>query len=193
MSGAFRALIERVGASTATPFRVRFPDGAEYRNSESPPAFILSVRHERALRRAALYGHVGVLEAYFDGELDIEGSLPAALAAGMEAHADEATWLVRLRNRWHEFMHTNANRRRANSNAEYHYALPPEFYKLWLDDPYMFYTCAYWGEGVKTLEEASVPRRTMSRARCCSSRARRWSTSAAASAASSCTPPCITA
>ncbi|HXJ49853.1 MAG TPA: cyclopropane-fatty-acyl-phospholipid synthase family protein [Burkholderiales bacterium] len=154
MPGAFKVLIERVGANTATPFRVRFPDGSEYRNSESPPAFILSVRHERALRRAALYGHVGVLEAYFDGELDIEGSLPAALAAGMEAHADEATWLVRLRNRWHEFMHTNANRRRANSNAEYHYALPPEFYKLWLDDPYMFYTCAYWGEGVKTLEEA---------------------------------------
>jgi cyclopropane-fatty-acyl-phospholipid synthase len=154
MSGAFRALIERVGASTATPFRVRFPDGAEYRNSEGPPAFTLLVRDERALRRAALYGHVGVLESYFDGELDIEGSLPRALAAGMETHADEATWLVRLRNRWHEFMHTNASRLRANRNAEFHYSLPPEFYKLWLDDPYMFYTCAYWGEGVKTLEEA---------------------------------------
>ena len=76
-------MIERVGANTATPFRVRFPHGTEYRNSESPPAFTLSVRHERALRRAALYGHVGVLEAYFDGELDIEGSLPKALAAGM--------------------------------------------------------------------------------------------------------------
>src|SRR5262249_319547 len=158
MPGAFRALIERVGASTATPFRVRFPDGAEYHNSEDPPAFTLMVRHERALRRAALYGHVGVLEAYFDGELDIEGSLPKALAAGMEAHADEATWLVRLRNRWHEFMHTNANRQRANSNAEFHYSLPPEFYKLWLDDPYMFYTCAYWdnrgGSGAMTREDA---------------------------------------
>jgi cyclopropane-fatty-acyl-phospholipid synthase len=154
MPGAFRALIERVGASTATPFRVRFPDGAEYRNSENPPAFTLLVRDERALRRAALYGHVGVLEAYFDGELDIEGSLPKALAAGMEAHADQATWLVRMRNRWHEFMHTNASRLRANRNAEFHYSLPPEFYKLWLDDPYMFYTCAYWDEGVKTLEEA---------------------------------------
>src|ERR1051326_6641474 len=71
-------------ANTATPFRVRFPDGSEYRNSESPPAFILSVRHERALRRAALYGHVGVLEPYFDGEPHIEASPPAALAAGME-------------------------------------------------------------------------------------------------------------
>jgi cyclopropane-fatty-acyl-phospholipid synthase len=61
---------------------------------------------------------------------------------------------VRLRNRWHELTHANANRRRANRNSEFHYALPPEFYKLWLDDPYLFYTCAYWGEGVRTLEEA---------------------------------------
>jgi cyclopropane-fatty-acyl-phospholipid synthase len=154
MPGGFRSLLERVGQRTATPFQVRFPGGAEYRNSQSPPAFTLSFRSERALRRATLYGHVGVLEAYFDGELDIEGSLPKALAAGMQGAADRPTWLVRLRNRWHEFMHANASRKRANKNAEFHYALGPEFYKLWLDDPLMLYTCAYWTEGTRTLEEA---------------------------------------
>ena len=154
MPGAFRSLIERVGRRTATSFRVRFPDGTEYRNSGATPACTFNVKDERVLRRAALFGHVGVLEAYFDGQMDIEGSLPAALALGMEGRADEPTLLVRLRNRWHEFKHANASRRQANQNAEYHYALPPEFYKLWLDDPYMFYTCAYWAEGVKTLEEA---------------------------------------
>jgi len=147
-------LIEGVGARTATPFRVRFPDGAEYRNADGPPAFTLSFGNERALRRAALYGHVGVFEAYFDGELDIEGSLPKALAVGMEGGVDRPTWLVRLRNRWHELFHANASRGRANQNAEFHYALPPEFYKLWLDDPLMLYTCAYWTEGTRSLEEA---------------------------------------
>jgi cyclopropane-fatty-acyl-phospholipid synthase len=146
--------MERVGSRVATPFRVRFPDGTEYRNAEGPPAFTLFFANERALRRAALYGHVGVLEAYFDGDVDIEGSLPMALAAGMEGGVDQPTWLVRLRNRWHEFMHANASRRQANQNAEFHYALGPEFYKLWLDDPYLFYTCAYWSEGTRTLEEA---------------------------------------
>ena len=146
--------MERVGQRTATPFRVCYPDGAEYRNAESPPAFTLSFRNERALRRAALHGHVGVLEAYFDGEVDIEGSLPKALAVGMQGGADQPTWLVRMRNRWHEFMHANASRRRAKENAEFHYALGPEFYKLWLDDPLMLYTCAYWTEGTRTLEEA---------------------------------------
>jgi cyclopropane-fatty-acyl-phospholipid synthase len=136
-------LIAEIGRRARTPFCVRFPDGGVYRNADAAPAFTLWFRSERALRRAALYGHVGVLEAYFDGELDIEGSLPKALAVGMEGGADQPTWLVRLRNRWHELVHANANRSRAKRNAEFHYALPPEFYKLWLDDPYMFYTCAY--------------------------------------------------
>jgi cyclopropane-fatty-acyl-phospholipid synthase len=154
MPAGFRSLVERVGSRTATAFKVRFPEGAEYRNLEGSPTFTLIFRTQRALRRAGLYGHVGVLEAYFDGEVDIEGSLPKALAVGMEARIDQPTWLVRLRNRWHEFRHANASRRQARENADFHYALGPEFYKLWLDDPYMFYTCAYWGEGVKTLEEA---------------------------------------
>jgi cyclopropane-fatty-acyl-phospholipid synthase len=154
MPAGFRSLMERVGSRTATPFRVRFPDTTEYRNLDGPPAFTLIFRSERALRRAGLYGHVGVLEAYFDGEVDIEGSLPKALAVGMEAGMDQPTWLVRLRNRWHEFRHANASRRQAKVNAEFHYALGPEFYKLWLDDPLMLYTCAYWPEGTRTLEEA---------------------------------------
>ncbi|OGA75692.1 MAG: cyclopropane-fatty-acyl-phospholipid synthase [Betaproteobacteria bacterium RIFCSPLOWO2_12_FULL_65_14] len=154
MPSALRSLIERVGGRTATPFRVRFPAGAEYRSSEAPPAFTMVFKTERAERRTALYGHVGLLEAYFDGDIDIEGSLSKALAAGMEAGIDRPTLLVRLRNWWHELTHANANRRRAKENAEFHYALPPEFYKLWLDDPLMLYTCAYWKDGTRTLEEA---------------------------------------
>mgnify|MGYP001240610431 CR=1 FL=1 len=154
MPGGNRSMIERVGERTEISFRARFPDGTEYRNADAAAAFTLLFRSERALRRVALYGHVGMLEAYFDGELDIEGSLAKALAAGMEAGADQPTWLVRLRNRWHELAHANANRRRSKQNAEFHYALPPEFYKPWLDDPLMLYTCAYWTEGTRTLEEA---------------------------------------
>ena len=35
--------------------------------------------------------------------LDLEGSLPKALAAGMPGGIDEPTTLVRRLNRWHEF------------------------------------------------------------------------------------------
>jgi cyclopropane-fatty-acyl-phospholipid synthase len=61
---------------------------------------------------------------------------------------------VRALNRSHEFLHSNVNWGEAKRNAEFHYALGPDFYRLWLDDPLMLYTCAYWTEQTKTLEEA---------------------------------------
>jgi cyclopropane-fatty-acyl-phospholipid synthase len=154
MPGALEALLDRVGQATDTPFRARLASGREYRNSDEPPAFTLIFNTVRAERRAALYGHIGLLESYFDAEIDIDGSLQKALASGMEAGIDRPNLVVRLRNRWHEFLHNNANRQQAKKNAEFHYALGPEFYRLWLDDPLMFYTCAYWKEGTRTLEEA---------------------------------------
>jgi cyclopropane-fatty-acyl-phospholipid synthase len=154
-----RAWVEQAlrtaGERTAIPFAVRFPDGTQMRTRDAVPAFTLVFRNSRPYWRIAAYGHVGMLEAYFDDDLDVEGSLPKALAAGMEGGLDRhGGLLVWLRNRWHELTHSNSMRARARRNAEAHYALPPEFYRFWLDDPYMFYTCAYWREGTRTLEEA---------------------------------------
>ncbi|MGH8741285.1 MAG: class I SAM-dependent methyltransferase, partial [Burkholderiales bacterium] len=146
--------MDHVGQATETPFRVRFASGGEYRNTDAAPAFTLIFNSVRAQRRTVLQGHIGLLESYFDGEIDIDGSLAAALAAGLQGGMDQPNLPVRLRNRWHEFLHKNASREQAKKNAEFHYALGPEFYKLWLDDPLMFYTCAYWKDGTRTLEEA---------------------------------------
>jgi cyclopropane-fatty-acyl-phospholipid synthase len=146
-------LLRGVGERTSIPFAVRHVDGSQTRTREGQPEFTIVFRHPRAYWRVAAFGHVGLLEAYFDGDVDVEGSLPKALAAGMEGQMDGTpfTW---IRNRWHELTHSNAARSQARANAEAHYALPPEFYKLWLDDPLMLYTCAYWKDGTRTLEEA---------------------------------------
>ena len=153
-----KSLIEKTfrqaGQLTEIPYAVRFADGSEYRTREAKPEFTIVFRNPRAYWRAVAFGHVGLLEAYFDGEVDIDGSLQAALAAGMRGGVDQPTLLIRLANAWHEFRHSNANWLRAKHNAEFHYALGPEFYRLWLDDPLMLYTCAYWQEGTRTLEEA---------------------------------------
>jgi cyclopropane-fatty-acyl-phospholipid synthase len=147
--------LRRVGERTAIPFAVRFPGGAETRTRDAAPAFTLVFRDPRAYWRMAAFGYVGLLEAYFAGQVEIEGSLAKALAAGMEGGIDRRgtpfTW---IRNRWHELTHSNAGRAQARRNANFHYALTPEFYKLWLDDPLMLYTCAYWKDGTRTLEEA---------------------------------------
>jgi cyclopropane-fatty-acyl-phospholipid synthase len=53
-------------------------------------------------------------------------------------------------------MRSNASWARAKENARAHYGLGSAFYRLWLDDPLMMYTCAYWKEGTRTLEEAQA-------------------------------------
>jgi len=153
-----RSVLDRtfrqIGSRSGIDFAVRLADGSELKIGQGRPEFTLIFRKWRAYWRVAAFGHVGLLEAYFAGEVDLEGSLSHALAAGMAAGADSPKLLVMMANHVHEFLHANTSWMRAKKNAEFHYALGPEFYRFWLDDPLMLYTCAYWKEGTRTLEEA---------------------------------------
>jgi len=144
----------RIGERSGIPFALRLTDGIEVRIGQGAPEFTLIFRKRRAYWRIAAFGHVGLLEAYFAGEVDLEGSLARALAAGMASDYANPKLLVTMSNNIHEFLHANTSWMRAKKNAEFHYALGPEFYRFWLDDPLMLYTCAYWKEGTRTLEEA---------------------------------------
>jgi cyclopropane-fatty-acyl-phospholipid synthase len=147
--------LRQVEQRSGIPFAVRFAGGGGVLNAANGnPAFTIVFRNPRAYWRIALFGHVGLLESYFDGDLDIEGSLARCMAAGLQGGMDRPKPLVRWLNRWHEFFYTNSTWGQAKKNAEFHYALGPEFYRLWLDDPLMFYTCAYWKDDTRTLEEA---------------------------------------
>ena len=146
--------LRKTGARTHVPFAVRFRGGGEYRNSDRPAAFTLVVRRARAYARIAAFGHIGLIDAYIDGDVDVEGDLAKATAAGLESGMDGHNLLVGVRNRWHELRYSNRSWSQAKRNAEAHYALGTEFYRLWLDDPLMMYTCAYWKDGTRTLEEA---------------------------------------
>ena len=144
----------RIGERSGIPFALRLTDGIEVRIGKGAPEFTLIFRKRRAYWRIATFGHVGLLEAYFAGEVDLEGSLARALAAGTIGADRKPKLLLTLSNNLHEFLHANTSWMRAKKNAEFHFALGPEFYRFWLDDPLMLYTCAYWKEGTRTLEEA---------------------------------------
>lgn len=153
---ALETALRRLGKASSIPFGVRFAAGDEYRSGDGNPAFTLVFNSPRAERRAMLFGHIGLLEAYFDGDLDVEGSFPLAFAAAMEGRFNTPYRLVTARNQWHEFRFSNATWEQAKRNARAHYGLGTEFYRLWLDDPLMMYTCAYWKEGTRSLEEAQA-------------------------------------
>ena len=153
-----RTLIEsqlaRFGENIATPFAVTFPDGGNFANQDGEPEFRFVFRNAGALWRVALFGHIGLLESYFDGDLDVDGSLALALASGMQGRFDRPMPFVWIRNQWHELRFSNADWRQAKENARFHYALGHDFYKLWLDEELLMYTCGYWREGTRTVEEA---------------------------------------
>ncbi len=144
-----------VAAASGIAFRVELASGATLGDRDGRPAFTVRFRNARAERRVMLFGHVGLLEAYFDGDIDIDGDIALMFRAGFEAGFDRAPGaLVRLRNRWHELRHSNRSLAQAKANARFHYGHGVEFYRPWLDASAMMYTCAYWKEGTATLEEA---------------------------------------
>ena len=154
MRALLKTVLERAGEATEIPFVVRFPDDTEYRNHPKNPEFTLIFRTARAEWRTAVFGHIGLVDSYINGEIDVEGSLLRAFTVGMTAKLDTPNPLVGICNRWHEFRHSNASWEQAKRNARFHYGLGTDFYRLWLDNPYMMYTCAYWKEGTRTLEAA---------------------------------------
>jgi cyclopropane-fatty-acyl-phospholipid synthase len=154
-SSAVARKFAMIGARTAIPFQVAFASGATLANRDAPPAFTITFRTPRAERRLALFGYVGLLESYFDGDVDIDGDLALAFRAGFDSGYDRAkNPFVWVRNQWHELRFSNRSQAQAKANARFHYGLGQGFYRAWLDTPAMMYTCAYWSDGTKTLEEA---------------------------------------
>jgi len=156
MRSFLREDLEAIGAASPDVFQVTFSNGSTYRNRPGPARFSVRFRTRAAELKSLALGHVGLLDAFFDGDIDVDGDLRAALRAGMGSGFSDGNALVEQANRWHEFRRSNATRERAKINAREHYGLGTEFYKLWLDDPLMMYTCAYWRDGTKSLEEAQV-------------------------------------
>lgn len=144
-----------IAERSGIPFRIEFADGGILGNVAAEPAFTLRFTNAKAERRVVLFGYIGMLESYFDGDIDIDGDLALAFRAGFDSGFDRIpNRLVQLRNYRHEWRYSNRSLSQAKANARFHYGHGVEFYRPWLDTAAMMYTCAYWKEGTTTLEEA---------------------------------------
>jgi cyclopropane-fatty-acyl-phospholipid synthase len=159
MHASIRKVAAAIGAHTDLCFRFEFPDGSSYQSRDGAPLVTVRIRTARAPWNVLAFGHIGFLESYFAGDIDIEGSLPAAFRIASASGFDTGTLrnpLLMVRNRWHEFRFSNRTIAQAKANARFHYGLGADFYRLWLDARLMMYTCGYWKEGTRTVEEAQA-------------------------------------
>src|SRR5689334_23050587 len=124
MLGLLKPIIERFGRATDVCFKVTLADGTSVQNRPGDADLHFRFKTAGAQWRAALMGHVGLLEAYFDQTLDVEGNLALAFRIGMQSGIDRApNRLVYVRNQWHEFRSSNATIEQARVNARFHYGL----------------------------------------------------------------------
>jgi cyclopropane-fatty-acyl-phospholipid synthase len=152
---ALQRRLAAIATRTGVPFRIVFANGAIVGNLDVEPAFTIRLKTRRAERRTVLFGYIGMLEAYFDGDIDIDGDLALMFRAGFDSGYDLVpNRLAQLRNHLHERRHTNRSLANAKANARFHYGHGIEFYRPWLDTVGMMYTCGYWKEGTTTLEQA---------------------------------------
>ena len=156
ISSILRRTLERAGRATRLAFNVDFSDGTSYHNRPGEEAVArLTFHSARAELGVILFGHVGLLEAYFNGTLDVDGDYARAYRIGFESgFAKVSGPLAWLRNQWHELRFGNRSYAFAKRNARYHYGLGENFYDQWLDSQHMMYTCAYWSDGTRTVEQA---------------------------------------
>jgi cyclopropane-fatty-acyl-phospholipid synthase len=150
-----QAMIDTMARRGGVPFAVEFADGSRCASDNGEPAFTIEFRSDAAVLSTLARGHIGLLEAYFDQGVELHGSLNAAFAAALAMGFDEQPhpWNA-LENHAHEWRHSNASPAHAKANARAHYGLGTDFYRLWLDEPLMMYTCGYWPESTRSLEEA---------------------------------------
>ncbi len=142
---------------------------------QGPPAFTLVLRDPILLRRLVTKGGPLILaDAYFRGQIDVEGDLYSALALKGHFEGLSLPWrdkLAMLLDAWRLPSRAEPSRagsliarlarrfsrqhtRQSDQQAiAFHYDVSNDFYRLWLDGE-MVYSCAYFKTQDDTLEEA---------------------------------------
>jgi cyclopropane-fatty-acyl-phospholipid synthase len=169
-AGHIREFHQALRSVSGTSLPIRLPDGSELGPADAP--FRLVLNHWWSLRLIWLPPYdLRAGEAYVEGHIDIEGDIEAAMAAaawlgtipgGLGARRRLVQPLLRLpspprrtharRARLHGRRHSKARDRAA---IAFHYDLPDEFYKLFLDERQV-YSCAYFLDPSESLDAAQA-------------------------------------
>src|SRR5690606_14982294 len=152
---SIQGIVDSLGARPGIPFEVALPDGSRLRTGDGEPRFSIVFHSEAALLKGFTRGHIGLLEAFFDGDIDVDGDLHALFAVGMLSDlGQQARTVAKVENDLLEWRRSNRSPAQARNNARAHYGLGEPFDRLSLDDPLKTYRCGYSPARTTSLEAA---------------------------------------
>ena len=149
-----RKMMEVVGNP---PVALYLWDGLEVTTPQTNPVARLQYHSRSAMLRTILNPELYFGDLYSSGEVSITGDLIKFTEiiyrniAGPSRHG----WL-RGAVKWLQHRRIANSLDKAQSNIHHHYDIGNDFYRLWLDEAEMQYTCAYFPDQSMTLEEAQV-------------------------------------
>ena len=119
--------------------------------------FTLHLTDPKALYALVTNPNLAFGDLYSAGRLEVEGDLPDLMEALYRAvHQARRKWPKWLEALWRNHTPRSAGISEARENIHHHYDLGNEFYRLWLDNAEMQYTCAYYETPDLSLEQAQL-------------------------------------
>jgi cyclopropane-fatty-acyl-phospholipid synthase len=164
------SLLERLlsGRITKGTLTIHRPGGVINLGTQAEgwPDIVIRINSASAERRIMTDPKLGLGETFMDGSLTVDDEDIMGLVSLVRGNniwekggklkppsavKDMMTMLARP----FQQLNSLANSR---ANVAHHYDLSNDFYKQWLDED-MQYSCAYWADGVETLEQAQIAKK----------------------------------
>ncbi|WP_323751591.1 cyclopropane-fatty-acyl-phospholipid synthase family protein [Marinobacter sp.] len=153
-----RWLLEKfIRLAGSPPIRFQLWNGDQIEPEHQTARFTLTLNDSKALYALVTDPNLAMGDLYSSGRLDIDGDLTNFLETVYHTvHTARQQWPKWLDSFWKSPNPRSSGLSQAKENIHHHYDLGNEFYKLWLDQAEMQYTCAYYEHPDNTLEQAQL-------------------------------------
>ncbi|MCG8518375.1 MAG: cyclopropane-fatty-acyl-phospholipid synthase family protein [Pseudomonadales bacterium] len=139
------------------PIRFQLWNGEVVEPEQGEARYTLTVADPRALMQLVANPNLAFGDLYSAGRLEVDQDLPGLMATLYRAiHQASERWPRWLEALWRNHSPRATGVDEARDNIHHHYDLGNEFYRLWLDQAEMQYTCAYYEHPDLTLEQAQL-------------------------------------
>ncbi|MFL1467994.1 class I SAM-dependent methyltransferase [Marinobacter sp. DUT-3] len=139
------------------PVRLRLWNDEVIEPEAGEARFTIRLTDPKALYSLVTNPNLAFGDLYSAGRLEVEGDLPDLMEALYRAvHQARQRWPKWLDALWRNHNPRPTGISEAKENIHHHYDLGNEFYRLWLDEAEMQYTCAYYERPDLTLEQAQL-------------------------------------